>query len=367
LNRSFLAGLLPLSFALSQRQLRLISALGTGVLVGTALIVIIPEGIETLYTAGRDHIPHSRRDLDLQWVESVDMTRPCARKTCLENLPLVGSLISRSVPNFGVRNSATQSKTQLCLDDLRVSFSQSQKGKNMKKSQSVQTSAQYSLHRDEIRNSPSPLSRRDLNDDHKDENEAPNAHQKQREPHAYVGLSLVLGFILMYLIDTVPTHLSPPQSSDYRPLHISLSNLSRGLHNAASPTLAPQSPPSEAAHPSRAPATTIGLIIHAIADGIALGASTTAPDSASLGFVVFLAIMLHKAPAAFGLTSVLLKQGVSKRAARTHLAVFSLAAPVGAFATWLVVNLLGRDILGGEEGMTFTTGCVLLFSGGTFL
>jgi zinc transporter 9 len=108
------------------------------------------------------------------------------------------------------------------------------------------------------------------------------------------------------------------------------------------------------------------LIIHAFADGIALGASTTAP-STSLGLIVFLAVMLHKAPAAFGLTSVLLKQGVSKRTARTHLLLFSLAAPAGAFVTWSTVHLLGRARLGGDDGLTWATGCVLLFSGGTFL
>ena len=77
--------------------------------------------------------------------------------------------------------------------------------------------------------------------------------------------------------------------------------------------------------------------------------------------------MLHKAPAAFGLTSVLLKQGLSKRTARGHLMMFSLAAPVGALVTWSIVNALGRARLGGDDGLTWTTGWVLLFSGGTFL
>ena len=40
---SFVAGILPLSFSLSQSQLRMISTIGMGVLVGTSLIVIIPE------------------------------------------------------------------------------------------------------------------------------------------------------------------------------------------------------------------------------------------------------------------------------------------------------------------------------------
>lgn len=77
--------------------------------------------------------------------------------------------------------------------------------------------------------------------------------------------------------------------------------------------------------------------------------------------------MIHKAPAAFGLTSVLLKQGLGKRGARAHLVVFSLAAPVGAVGTWMLVRVLGGGGEGSEEGMRWWTGVVLLFSGGTFL
>lgn len=76
--------------------------------------------------------------------------------------------------------------------------------------------------------------------------------------------------------------------------------------------------------------------------------------------------MVHKAPAAFGLTSVLLKQGLGKRGARAHLVIFSLAAPMGALGTWVVVQTLGGG--GGEEQTTtWWTGVLLLFSGGTFL
>lgn len=63
MHSSFLAGILPLSFNLSTRQLRIITLLGTGVLVGTSLIVIIPEGIETMYSAGSKTHSHSARSV----------------------------------------------------------------------------------------------------------------------------------------------------------------------------------------------------------------------------------------------------------------------------------------------------------------
>lgn len=50
--------------------------------------------------------------------------------------------------------------------------------------------------------------------------------------------------------------------------------------------------------------------MHSAADGIALGAAS-ADGSGTLEIIVFMAIMLHKAPAAFGLASFLLSEGIS--------------------------------------------------------
>ncbi|KAF2675382.1 Zinc/iron permease [Microthyrium microscopicum] len=231
---SFLAGMLPLSLSLSQRQLRIITALGSGILIGTALVIIIPEGIETLYA------------------------------------------------HHEITKRATSK------------------------------------------------------DEHDDDQNS-----------SVVGISLVFGFALMYLIDVLPPLTFRQPSADS---HIPLTSLDGE----------PLTPYKSPAGQSHAHATTIGLLIHSFADGIALGASSSVP---AVGLVVFAAIMLHKAPVAFGLTTALLKDGVNKRAVRGHLVLFSLAAPMGAFVTWAFIQLLA----GGKAGSTFWTGVALIFSGGTFL
>lgn len=331
---SFLAGSLPLSFSMSQRHLRFMSAMGTGVLVGTSLIVIIPEGIETLYTANEaaSHTQHERQ-------------------VYLDDLGIPDALHARTpTRNHEVIDRWT--------DDLERAKGNAEKIAGLNDDPSTWSrAAQDSDPIQDDGDDPVQVGRPEGSEHH-------GKKEEHREPHAWVGLSLIFGFILMYLIDVLPNIMS---STPTRPLHISLSNLSSGLHH--SPSHSPNLYPADAApsnEQSNPPATTIGLVIHAAADGIALGASSSA-SSTKLGLIIFLAIMLHKAPAAFGLTSVLLKQGLGKRRARTHLIVFSLAAPVGAIATWVAVNILGRETLGGEEGMQFATGCVLLFSGGTFL
>ncbi|KAF2200895.1 ZIP metal ion transporter-like protein [Delitschia confertaspora ATCC 74209] len=348
---SFLAGILPLSFSLSQRQLRFITFLGTGVLVGTSLIVIIPEGIETMYSSSVKSHSHGRR------AGNLGIMSVASQQTGLKHPKEFPALQARSEvldTNF-VRLGSIKAPGAIIVE--RTPDDKKEQAKAPKEQSIPQNGDDDST--EGIKEGHSrihPI----------EEPKEPGHNEKEREPHVYVGISLILGFILMYLVDVLPEALSSAKPR-YQPLHISLSDLSRGPHNASTTTLnstEPQEP--ETLPPSRASATTIGLVIHACADGIALGASSTAP-STSLSLIIFLAIMLHKAPAAFGLTSVLLKQGLSKRTARNHLLLFSIAAPAGALGTWALVHLLGRGRLGGDDGLKWVTGCVLLFSGGTFL
>lgn len=46
---SYLAGSIPLIIRFSEEKLKLVTVLGAGLLIGTALTVIIPEGINSLY------------------------------------------------------------------------------------------------------------------------------------------------------------------------------------------------------------------------------------------------------------------------------------------------------------------------------
>jgi zinc transporter 9 len=84
--------------------------------------------------------------------------------------------------------------------------------------------------------------------------------------------------------------------------------------------------------------------------------------------VVFFAIMLHKAPSAFALTTVLLSEGLSRARVRQHLLMFSVSAPIGAISTYLLL-LFFSSASSSESilNLEYWTGILLLFSGGTFL
>ncbi|KAL1894127.1 hypothetical protein Cpir12675_003815 [Ceratocystis pirilliformis] len=305
---------------LSQSQLRLITSIGVGILIGTSMTVIIPEGIEALTLHAHSH-SHSS-------VDPLPETNPGHRRS------------------FGGQSSVESG----ALPELQVS------------------APIAPVQRDILAAISETLERREANDDH-------NPGSDSELPTFSIGFSLISGFLLMFFIDRLPRHatdhLSVQASRD-----ISLDNL--GSADGVSGSLLDQetagfssslgltrvgSPYSAS---SRSNSLTVGLVIHAAADGIAMGASSST-ENTKLGFIIFLAILVHKAPAAFGLTTVLLRQGVSKYAARGHLLVFSVAAPCGALGTWLLIHLLGGGRgMQGTEGH-YWTGMLLLFSAGTFL
>merc|ERR1719283_823787 len=59
----YLAGSIPLAFPLSEDRLHLVSVLGAGLLIGTALAVIIPEGVNALYIDSHSHSHHDHHHL----------------------------------------------------------------------------------------------------------------------------------------------------------------------------------------------------------------------------------------------------------------------------------------------------------------
>uniref|UniRef100_H2YYJ8 Zinc transporter ZIP9 n=1 Tax=Ciona savignyi TaxID=51511 RepID=H2YYJ8_CIOSA len=113
---------------------------------------------------------------------------------------------------------------------------------------------------------------------------------------------------------------------------------------------------------SKGHTATIGLVVHAAADGVAMGAAAST-DRSDLQFIVFLAIMLHKAPAAFGLVSFLVHEGLEPRKVKRHLLAFALAAPLLAIVTFVFLNQKDKQMLQDYNA----TGVAMLFSAGTFL
>ncbi|KAL2915815.1 hypothetical protein HK105_204516 [Polyrhizophydium stewartii] len=279
LTGSFMAGNLPLAISLSAERLRLVSTFGSGLLVGTALVVIIPEGVDTLYSA---------------------------------NAALSAAPGSALAP--GDQHAAPAS-TARATPGAFVGLAASSG----------------------LADAMAPVLVREGGHDH-DHDHGPG---EAIEPHKLIGPALIFGFMFMFFIDQISAHSHPHGSS-----RIAVSDLR-----------------DQALFTKKKVSATIGLVVHAAADGIALGAASSS-NTESLELIVFLAIMLHKAPSAFGLCTFLMQEGYSRREIRSHLLVFSAAAPLAAIVTFLAVTQ--ADIASPARTQLWT-GVLLLFSAGTFL
>lgn len=233
----YVSGIIPLAVNFSEERLKLVTVLGAGLLCGTALAVIVPEGVHALYEEALEAKHHE-----------------------------IGEI---------------------------------------QKVKEAETGAEVlEVH------------------DHD--------HSKL---HAYIGVSLVLGFVFMLLVDQIG---------------------SSHMHSTEDP---------EAARAASSKiTTTLGLVVHAAADGVALGAAASTSQT-SVQLIVFVAIMLHKAPAAFGLVSFLMHAGLERNRIRKHLLVFALAAPVLSMLTYLGLSKSSKEALSEVNA----TGVAMLFSAGTFL
>jgi len=111
------------------------------------------------------------------------------------------------------------------------------------------------------------------------------------------------------------------------------------------------------------PAVSLGLAIHAMFDGVALGIVTSAGEDPHLSMVVFGALMGHKVPEALSLSIILLAQGTAFCLIVLNLLLLALAAPVGALLTFFILEAGTESSDNAGEAL----GYCMLFAGGTFI
>lgn len=93
----------------------------------------------------------------------------------------------------------------------------------------------------------------------------------------------------------------------------------------------------------------LGITLHSLVDGVAVGSSLIVPN---LALPVFLAIAIHKIPAAFSLCSILLLAGYSRGRALLHICGFSTATPIGAILSYLFLRGLSREVIAVAIGIS---------------
>ncbi|CAK5036423.1 unnamed protein product [Meloidogyne enterolobii] len=297
---SYFAGCIPLFFTLNEKRIRIASIFGAGLLVGTALCVIIPEGVSALLESSNSHLENQQiinQPVQAKLSEQMALNIP---------KPAVVPIVN---DDQRLRNQRNEGK----VDDKNKESNVAPIENNKIKEESNKNLAKFPKKREVLYNKNHP-------DKHFDESQHKNSIDGK------IGFPLLIGFLFMFVIEQLT------KMGTY------------GRNNSKS-------------------VSTIGLVIHAFADGIAMGSASSAGSKLEMQMLVFVAIMLHKAPAAFALTSILLAQGLDKLRIRRHLLIFSLAAPIGTVTSGTVEGPVTGEALPSSN----VTGLILLFSAGTFL
>ncbi|KRZ83700.1 Zinc transporter ZIP9 [Trichinella sp. T8] len=269
---SLMIGIVPTIVSLPENRIKLSGALGAGLLVGTALGVIVPEGIHAIHAS--PHLNAEGKHFD--HYENIPISK---------DVNVVKQFIPRPKGNFFENNTEN---TAMGKADLHTA------------------QENWLMH----------------------DCSAVKFEGKSR----IIGVTLLYGFLFMFLIEHITERYTHGNDRGRVRIH----------------------------HGWMA---TIGLIVHSATDGIALGAAAFADSSVT--FIIFLAVLLHKAPAAFGLSTYLLNEGFEKSKIRKLLIIFSSSAPLATLLTFAGISQ--AQIGHSANSSSNVIGILLLISAGSFL
>lgn len=105
----------------------------------------------------------------------------------------------------------------------------------------------------------------------------------------------------------------------------------------------------------------LGLSLHTVTEGLALGTSVRIDEGLLPGLAVFIAIMLHKPLDAYSIIVMMNSAGFSRRACNLANLAFALLCPLVAAASFWGVGMIGHL----DEGAVI--GYTLAFAAGAFL
>lgn len=120
--------------------------------------------------------------------------------------------------------------------------------------------------------------------------------------------------------------------------------------------------------------TTVGMIVHSMSDGLALGCafffSNLLPklkgaDNKNFGYFIFFAILMDKIPAALGFGTFLQHKALPFKEVMKYLVFFTATCPIVSIITYLLLESL--DFSNKFKELQYLTGVLLLGSSGTFL
>lgn len=96
----------------------------------------------------------------------------------------------------------------------------------------------------------------------------------------------------------------------------------------------------------------IGISFHSLLDGMSMGAGFIVKD---IGFMIFMAIIIHKFPSALSLTGILVQVGYKKKKVILLTTIFALTTPIGALISFFILKDLHENVLAWAIGISTGT------------
>jgi zinc and cadmium transporter len=93
----------------------------------------------------------------------------------------------------------------------------------------------------------------------------------------------------------------------------------------------------------------LGIGFHSLLDGVIIGAGFA--DNAVTGIIATVAVIMHEFPEGLSMMAILLHAGLTRTKALAYSVIVALATPVGAIASYGVLQGIKADMLGGLLGI----------------
>ncbi|KAJ1680087.1 hypothetical protein EV182_000709, partial [Spiromyces aspiralis] len=316
---SLIAGFVPLFFSFSSRGFSLVSLLGAGLLTGTVLTVIVPEGIESIYDAAKRT---GNGDNEGTAGGSADINAHIEVGLALVLGFIIMLLIDRCIGSHNHahhhHHSGDGGNGDLGKDSVTNALGSRPLG-NMGYQPPAEGRESIEL-TDNPKDNKRKFRRSTASSSHASSSLSPafgrgDVSSGRSSPAHIPGRDEAFGFTNEDPLTGSTFSIGAPAGRSQTQEHVVDQD---ALEQGDDEDKQQQQHYGGRTSPGGAvaatgglcgiPSTIIGIMVHAAADGIAMGAAAASFESA-VETILFIALTLHKAPEAFGLATTLLQEG----------------------------------------------------------
>jgi len=323
-------GLAPIFTKLKDDKDRLkqLTGIAAGIIIASAMLVVIPEGYELAMTDGHEEDEHEEDDALAGSVALVILEVDHGDINATEGIEEIEELIG------GHEHEEDGHEEEEHEEDGHDDH-----GHDSEASLSDSIAAVIEEVEDGEINATTGIEEiEELISSHGHEEGAHGHEEESHDDHAsglLMGGAILAGFLLMFVLEGSGIgHAVHEEHHDHEDGH------GHGhVHHAAAGGL-----------------LVFGLTLHAATDGVAIGAAAASGDFA-LTVTVLLAVLIHKGPAAFSLGVFSMHEREDRKDSIRDVVIFSVATPV-------MIIIAGLAL---AELETHMIGLAMLFSAGTFL